>query len=101
MKKPFILLFIASAMLFGALLDGLPYGYFQVLRWVVCICAGLLAFGLFEEEQKTPAFIFGGIAILFNPILIFRFPRETWTIIDAIVGIIFLVYIFRKHRQGR
>lgn len=101
MKKPFGLFFIAPAMLFGALFDGLPYRYFQVLRWVVCICAGLLASVAFEEKQQIPAFIFGGIAILFNPILIFRFPRETWTVIDAIVGIIFLVHIFRQHRERR
>lgn len=82
---------IPVALLFGALLDGLPYGYFQFLRIVVSIAGAIFAVKVYEKHEFF-SWIFGVLVILFNPIAPITFPRETWKIIDVVAGIIFLIY---------
>lgn len=98
--------FIPAIMLFVALFSGLPYGYFQALRWVVSLTA---AHFFFNQKKQLHAFIFEKsmleikhvkkllvapaiIAIIFNPIAPFHLARETWMILDAAAGIIMLFY---------
>ncbi len=85
-----LLPFLPAAMLFGSLLDGLPYAYFQLLRWVVCISAGLWAYHGYERDDKLTMAIFIPIAILFNPIAPVYLRRGTWIPIDVISGLLFL-----------
>jgi hypothetical protein len=90
-----ILTIIASGFLFIALFDGLPYGFFTILRFVVCAIGAYLAYKIYEYDNESLwVWVFGGIAILFNPIIPIYFQRETWVIIDLIVGVFLLVSIF-------
>jgi uncharacterized membrane protein len=97
-----ILTIIASGFLFIALFNGLPYGYFTLLRFVVCAIGAYLAYKTYEYNKESLwVWAFGGIAVLFNPIIPIYFQRETWAIIDLIVGVFLLVSIFilkdKKH----
>lgn len=86
---------MASVVLFTALFDGLPYGYFTLLRFVVCIVGAYLAYKIYEENKESLwVWAFGLIAILFNPIIIIHLQREQWWVIDLIVGIFFVLSIF-------
>jgi hypothetical protein len=86
---------IASAFLFIALFDGLPYGYFTLLRFVVCAVGAYLAYEIYEDYKESLwVWAFGFIAILFNPIIIIHLQREQWWVIDLIVGIFFVLSIF-------
>ena len=90
-----ILTIIASGFLFIALSSGLPYGYFTLLRFVVCVIGGYLAYKIYENNKESLwVWAFGGIAILFNPIFPIYLKRETWTVIDLIVGVFFVLSIF-------
>lgn len=90
-----ILSIIASAFLFIALFDGLPYGFFTLLRFVVCIVGAYLAYKIYEDNKESLwVWVFGFIAILFNPIIVIHLQREQWWIIDLIVGIFFVLSIF-------
>ena len=90
-----ILTIISSAFLFIALFDGLPYGYFTLLRFVVCIVSAYLAYKTYEENKESLwVWVFGLIAVLFNPIIIIHLQREQWWVIDLIVGIFFVLSIF-------
>ena len=84
---------IAVLVLFGAL-SNMPYGYFQLLRWVVCSVGIYSAYINSESKHDTWAWVFGIIAVLFNPIRPFYFKRDTWQILDIVSGVIFLVSIF-------
>jgi len=83
---------IAAGILVLAIAD-LPYGYYTLLRIVICILAGFTAYIAFESDNKPWAWIFGAIAILFNPIIPIYFDKEIWGFLDAIVAIIFVVSI--------
>jgi hypothetical protein len=84
---------IASALLFWAL-SRHPYGYFTLLRWVVCGVAAYSAY-LSTTEKRIPwAWIFGIVALIFNPLIPARIDRATWTYVDVAVGILFLLSLF-------
>lgn len=90
-----ILTIIASGFLFMALLDGLPYGFFTLLRFVVCSVGIYIAYKIYEDNKESLwVWAFAGMAILFNPIIPIYLQRETWIVIDLIIGIFLLVSIF-------
>lgn len=85
---------IPISLLFISLFNGLPYGYFQILRWSTCITAIYFALNSLDKfNQPVPA-VFFAIAILFNPISPIHLSRPTWTILDVITGVIFLIWTF-------
>lgn len=73
-----------ATMLLGALLH-LPYGYYTLLRLVVCVSASIIAFQSWPKHQAW-AIAFGVVALLFNPLIIVALDRETWAPIDVAVG---------------
>ena len=90
----FIIVRIITAALLIWALSKHPYGYYTLLRFVVC---GVTAFGVYfaaEFKRIGWAWIFGIIAILFNPIFPIRLDRNTWAIIDVGVAVILLISIF-------
>ena len=88
----------AILFLLGALADN-PYGYYQFLRWVILVIGAYSAYLVYNTEKKIWAWIFGIIAILFNPIIPLTFQRDIWQTIDVIVAIIFFTSLFQKHER--
>jgi hypothetical protein len=93
---------IAAILLFLAL-DRHPYGYYELLRFVVC---GVSIYGLYfsaKLEKIGWAFTFGIIAILFNPLIPIYLRRGTWQFIDLAVAVLLLLSIFllRKFQSGQ
>ncbi len=90
-----ILTVIASAFCLIALFDGLPYGYFTLLRFVVFAISTYLAYIIYESHKESLwIWAFGFIAVLFNPFIIITLQRSQWTIIDLLVGVFFIVSMF-------
>lgn len=90
-----ILTLMAAGFLFVALLSGLPYGYFTLMRFVVCAVGIYLAYKIYKENKESLwVWAFGFIAILFNPIIPIYLKRAQWEIIDLIIGIFFIASIF-------
>ena len=74
---------VAALVLFLAMLSGLPYGYFQIMRWLVCAAA---CYGIYKArlgKQPVWVFVMVSIAILFNPVATIHFQRDAWRIIDC------------------
>jgi len=72
----------------------LPYGYFQVLRWIVCGISILLVYLAYSYKKLWIAAIFGVIAILFNPFFTIHFEKNIWQWIDFVCGAVFITSIF-------
>lgn len=82
---------LASLLLLIAVMPGLPYGYYQLLSWVVC---GSSCYGVFlshKQSQLYRKWIFIGLAVLFNPILPIYLSRDMWLPIDVAASICFAV----------
>lgn len=90
-----ILTFVAAGFLFVALLSGLPYGYFTLMRFVVCAVGVYLAYKTYEEnEESLWPWMFGFVAVLFNPILPIHLERGQWEVIDLVAGTFLVASIF-------
>lgn len=72
----------------------LPYGYFQLLRWIVCGIAVFIVYQAYTYKKAWVAIIFCVIAILFNPIRTIHFEKNVWQWIDAICAAVFITSIF-------
>lgn len=93
---------IAIIMLLIGIPKGLSYDYYIVLRWVVTVVAGILAYKGFDLEQQGWGWIMVLIALLFNPIFPIHLAKETWVVIDFIVaGILFSSLFLLKDKNQR
>jgi hypothetical protein len=75
-------------MLLGSLLDW-PYGYYQLLRIVVCGSAAFTAFMAHENGKAWAMWLFVGVTVLFNPVVPIHFNRQAWSVIDLLTVIAF------------
>jgi len=93
---------IASVFLLWAL-SRHPYGFYTLLRWIVCTSAAYTVYICTTMKRIPWAWVFGVIALLFNPFIPPRIERATWIYIDVVTGIVLLISIFfvREPSQSR
>lgn len=89
---------VVITMLLWALADN-PYGYYQFLRWAILAVGSYTTYSAHRAGDKVWPWIFGAIVILFNPIFLITFSRETWQIIDVVVAMIFFMSLFKKNNK--
>jgi hypothetical protein len=83
------------ALLLLICLADMPYGYYQFVRLVSCIVFAYFAFQESTHKSKL-LFIYGGLALLFQPFIKISLGRVLWNIVDVIVAIGLLISLFRK-----
>src|SRR5450631_2502408 len=83
---------ILAAILIGCLFK-MPYGYYQLVRWIVC--AGFVYFSYTEYELKNTilSILCGLVAVLFNPLKPIYFKKETWHPIDMGIAVAVIIWI--------
>ena len=86
---------MAGLMLLLAIPAIWPYGYFQILRWVVSGVAIYNAYFAHELRKNRWVGIMVAIAILFNPIAPIFLQKETWVILDLITSVLMFATIIR------
>jgi hypothetical protein len=91
---------VASGLLFWALADH-SYGYFTLLRFVVCMVAAYSAVLANSRKDEQWTWLFGGIAVLFNPIFPIHLNRQIWSVIDSVVGVLMVASIFLTPKWKR
>jgi hypothetical protein len=93
-KRPHIIpALIAALILFGAL-GRWPYGYYQLLRFVVCGVGAYVAYLAYNWQKIWAVWLFGFIALLFNPLIVIHLSRELWQPIDFICAVLFIIVTF-------
>ena len=90
-KPPII---VSIVLLLGAILP-LPYGYYTLLRLVVCLTAIFLSWLTYKEQMITWLWIMGFTALIFNPFIPIRFGKELWAAVDLVVAGIFGIFLFK------
>jgi hypothetical protein len=73
---------VATVMLVLAVTGRHPYGFDTLLRWICCAAFAYSVFIASENKRVPLVWIFGVLAVLFNPILPVHLQRDTWQIID-------------------
>ena len=95
---------IALAILFFICLANMPYGYYELVRFVALVGFAILAYYANESGNKIEVIIFIAFAILFQPLFKIALGRNLWNVIDVIVGIALLLSLvlpLQKKENGR
>ena len=83
---------LAAIMLLLALLRW-PYDYYRVLRWVTCAAAVFVAYCGWTWKQQWATWLFGVVAVLFNPLIPIHLTRDIWQVIDVVVAGMFVLVL--------
>ena len=89
-KQPHLIPAIIAAVMLLLALTPFPYGYYKLLRLVVCGVSLYVVFTAFNWQKMWAVWLFGFVAILFNPLIPIHLSREIWQSIDIICGILFI-----------
>lgn len=77
---------LLALLLLGCLLN-MPYGYYQLIRFISMIGFAYLAYSAYEQNKKNEIFIYIVLAVLFQPFIKIALGRIIWNIVDVIVSI--------------
>lgn len=96
----YVLLTLAVAIMLLLCLADMPYGYYELVRYVSAVFFAYLAYKAFRSGQDTPLFVFGALALLFQPFMKIALGRTVWNIIDVVVavGLLYVVYVAYKNK---
>lgn len=81
---------IAIVLLGCSIVGTWPYAFFQLLRWVVSISAGVTAYQAFNVHKEKWGWAFIAVLVLFNPIASFYMERSTWVVFDILTLVLYL-----------
>ena len=87
---------IVLAVLFFLCLLDMPYGFYQLVRFLALVGFSILAFMAYQQDRQIEMIIYIALAILFQPLLKISLGREIWNVVDVVVGIGLLVSLFFK-----
>lgn len=70
----------------------MPYGYYSILRLIISLSTRYIAYKCFKTKDiQIWALFFTFISILFNPLLPINMEKGIWSIIDACLGVLFVL----------
>lgn len=100
-------LWIVPTVLLGAALLPWPYGYYQLLRLAVCVVSGWIAYEQWKHDDAVSGWVvaFGGLALLYNPVMPVHLSREVWSVLNLSSAALFLGHLralssLVRHRDG-
>ena len=88
------------AVLFFICLLDMPYGFYQLVRFIALVGFSILAFQAKKEGNEIEMIIYIGLAFLFQPFFKVALGRTIWNIVDVIVGVSLIITIFIP-RKGK
>ena len=73
----------------------LPIGYYTLSRLVVCTSAIYFGYNFYKNGNTTNVWIFGFIAVLYNPIIpVYLYEKFIWIIVNFIT-----IFAFYKNKE--
>lgn len=100
LKTPvFWLIVVAMAI---ALIPAMPYGYYPVMRWVVCGACAWTALDAYRKTWEPWAWGWAVLAGIYNPLVSIQSTREIWSLVNVGTIIVATVYFSTVQRtEGR
>lgn len=96
MKKS---LLIIMAVLLLVCLAPMPYGYYQLVRFIAMVSFAYLAYDYYKLNKVGVSYAFVALALLFQPFLKVALGRLVWNVVDVIVAT-FLILLFFAKKKG-
>lgn len=83
-----------------ALIPTMPYGYYQVMRWIVCALCIWLALSAYRSGHEGWAWAWGIVAGIYNPIFRVHATRDLWSIVNAVTIAVVVWYGVKTRGNG-
>lgn len=94
--------YLILAVLMLLCLAPMPYGYFQLVRFVAMVVFGLMAYQYYCRNKSIAATVFGVLALLFQPIYKIALGRATWNVIDVVVAALLIgLFVLEKRLEKK
>lgn len=78
----------------------MPYGYYQLVRFVAMVVFGVMAYKYYEEKKNELAITFGMLALLFQPFVKVALGRTMWNVVDVAVAIGLIALFYKERNQS-
>ena len=78
----------------------MPYGYFQLVRFLSTIAFGVMGFRYYKEQKEALTYACGVLALLFQPFYKVALGRTIWNVVDVIVAIGLIVLFLYEWKKG-
>lgn len=79
----------------------MPYGYYQLVRFVAMVVFSVMAFQYYEKKQETLMVVFGALTLLFQPFVKIALGRTLWNVVDVVVAILLIALWLIDKGKGR
>ena len=88
-------LWLAPAVLLTGALLPWPYGYYELLRLAVCAVSGWIAYEQWRHDDAVSGWVvaFGGMAMLYNPLMPIHLTREIWSMLNLASALVFVLHL--------
>ena len=94
-------LYLILAALLMLCLAPMPYGYYQLVRFIALVLFAVFAYNTWRQEQRPLAVVLGALALLFQPFVKVALGRALWNIVDVIVALgLIALWWFGQKKAG-
>ena len=90
---------ILAPLFFLCLLD-MPYGYYEMVRFLALLGFSLLAYDAYKTGNEQMAIVYVALALLFQPIFKVALGRTLWNVVDVVVGGYLLLSLRKESERG-
>ncbi len=84
----------ALAALLLICLFNMPYGYYQLFRFIAVVGFAILAYYEYERQNMPLVIVFVGLMVLFQPLATIPLGRQVWNVVDVLVAVGLVVSVF-------
>ena len=89
--------YIVLSVLLLLFLAHMPYGYYQLVRFIAAVVFIVLAWHNYNTKEVYLSVVFGALALLFQPFIKIALGRTMWNIVDVIVAIMLIWRWYKNH----
>lgn len=94
------LLYLLLSALLLLCLAPMPYGYYQLMRFISMVLFALFAYNYWIKEIKPLAIIYGALALLFQPFVKVALGREMWNVTDVVALGLIGIYLYENNKAS-
>jgi len=92
---------LLTAIMLVLCLFAMPYGFYTLVRFLVAVLMGFLAYHFYQQKANMMAIGAGILLILFQPIWKIALGRTIWNLLDIVLAIALVVWVIYQHKHSR
>ena len=93
--------YIVLSVLLLLCLAHMPYGYYQLVRFIAAVVFIVLAWHHYNTKEVYLSVVFGALALLFQPFIKIALGRTMWNIVDVIVAGMLIIMWIKLHVSNK